>query len=225
MNARACFDAAVEVDRGKQRFVSVGQQRLFAAAARLLLAAPEQQMLPEHQALGLPRQRRRRDERRLDLGLLALVELRKLTVQQIGNHEPQHRVAEKFQRFVVGDAAADVLVGARGVGHRVLEQPAIAESIVDRVLERVELVADPDDFRARDLGAVALDDSARLVRLVRADRDPDFPELVDVHRKHRMQHRGGDDRAHAVGLEQAAHDARLDVGVRAKDDDQVSHGV
>ena len=46
------LDAAVEVDRRDERLVAVGEQRLLAAAAGLLLAAPEQQVIAEVQALG-----------------------------------------------------------------------------------------------------------------------------------------------------------------------------
>ena len=70
------LDAAVEIDRRDQRLVAVGQQRLLAPAAGLLLAAPEQQVIAERQPLGLPRQRRRRHQRRLDLRLLPFVERR-----------------------------------------------------------------------------------------------------------------------------------------------------
>ena len=62
---------------------------------------------------------------------------------------PSTRVAEELQRLVVDDAAADVLVGARGVRHRVLEQPAIAEAVADRLLQRLELVAQPHHLAAR----------------------------------------------------------------------------
>ena len=140
------LDAAIQVDRRDQRLVAVGQQRLLAAAAGLLLAAPEQQVIAERQPLGLPRQRRRRHERRLDLRLLPLVELGKRVEQDVGDDEAEDRVAEELERLVVDHAAADVLVGARGVRHRVLEQAAIAEPVVDRLLQRVELVAQPDDL-------------------------------------------------------------------------------
>ena len=140
------LDAAVEIDRRDQRFVAVGEQRLLAAAARLLLAAPEQQVIAEPQPLGLPRQRRRRHQRRLDLRLLSLVERRELAEQHVGDDEPEHGVAEKLHRLVVDDAAADVLVGARGVRHRVLEQAAIAEAVADGLLQRLELVAQPHDL-------------------------------------------------------------------------------
>ena len=81
--------------------------------------------------------------------------------------EAEQRVAEKLHRLVVDDAAADVLVGARGVGHRVLEQAAIAEAVADRLLQRLELVAQPHHLAVLQLGAVALDDALRLLGLAR----------------------------------------------------------
>jgi ribonuclease-3 len=41
------FDAAVQIDGGDQRFVAVGEQRLLAAAAGLLLPAAEQQVIAD----------------------------------------------------------------------------------------------------------------------------------------------------------------------------------
>ena len=47
------------------------------------------------------------------------------------------------------------------------------------------------------------------------------PSPLDRQRKDRVRHVGRDHRRHAVRLEQAAHDAGFDVGVRAEDDDRV----
>ena len=66
------LDAAVEIDRGDQRLARVGDQRLLPPAAGLLLAAAEQQILAEREPLAQPRERRRRDERRLDFRFLSL---------------------------------------------------------------------------------------------------------------------------------------------------------
>ena len=140
----------------------------------------------------------------------------KLAEQHVGDDEAEQRVAEKLHRLVVGDAAADVLVGARRVGHRVLEQAAIAEAIADRLLQRLELVAQPHDLAVLELGAVALDDALRLVGLAGVDRDAHLGEAVDRHRKDRVRHVGRDHRHDAVGLEQAADDLRFDVGVVRK---------
>ena len=70
--------------------------------------------------------------------------LGKLVEQQVGDEEPEHGVAQEFERLVVADAAADVLVCAGRVGHGVLEQPAVAEAIANRLLQGLELVAQPD---------------------------------------------------------------------------------
>src|SRR5436305_1993646 len=88
------LDPAVQIDRRDQRLVAVREQRLLPASTGLLLPASEQQMFAELQPLGLTRKRRRRDERRLGLRLLALVEVRKLPEEQIRDHEPDDRVAE-----------------------------------------------------------------------------------------------------------------------------------
>ena len=44
---RRRLEAAIEIDRGNQRLVGVGQQRLLEAAAGLLFAAPENQVFAE----------------------------------------------------------------------------------------------------------------------------------------------------------------------------------
>ena len=179
-------------------------------------------MLAEVQALGLPRQRRGRDDRRLGLRLLPLVVLRKIAEQHVGDDESEQRVAEELERLVVDDAAAHVLVRARGVRHRVLEQPAVAEAIADRLLQRLELVAQAHDLPVLQLGAVRLDDPLRFVRFAFVHRNPDFVEAVDGERENRAGHVGGDERHDAVRLQEAAHDPRLDVGVRAEDHDQIA---
>ena len=61
------LDTAVEVNRGQQRLVRVGEQRLLAAAARLLFPAAEEQVPAEVQLLGAAGERGGRDELRLGL--------------------------------------------------------------------------------------------------------------------------------------------------------------
>src|SRR5207248_4445087 len=77
------LDATIEIDRGDERFVAVGEQRLLAAPARLLLAAAEQQMIANLQTLRLARERRRRHEGCLGLRLLTLVVFGTLAKQQV----------------------------------------------------------------------------------------------------------------------------------------------
>src|SRR5204862_4865414 len=104
-----------------------------------------------------------------------------------------------------------------------LHEAAIAEAVTCGALERLELVADPDYAAVRQLGAVALDDPPRLVGVLRVHGDPDLAEPVDRERENRMRKIRGDDRRHAVRLEQAADDARFNVRLRAKDDGEVGH--
>jgi hypothetical protein len=53
------LETAVEIDRGDQRLVGVGEQRLLETATGLFLAAPEDQMFAEPKLLGMPGQRLR----------------------------------------------------------------------------------------------------------------------------------------------------------------------
>ena len=96
-----------------------------------------------------PRERRRRDERRLQLRLLPLVVLRELAEQHVGDDEAEHGVAEELHRLVVEHAAARVLVDARLVRQRVLEQAAVAEAVADPLLERLELRPERHDAGRR----------------------------------------------------------------------------
>ena len=67
-----------------------------------------------------------------------------LAEQRVRHHQPEHRVAEELERLVVDHAARDIFGSARLVGERVLEQPAIAETVADARLQLLELVAQPD---------------------------------------------------------------------------------
>ena len=106
------LDPAVEIDRRDKGLVAVGEQRLFAPAAGLFLAAPEQQVIAEVQPLRLARERRGRHEHGLCFRLLPFVVLGELAKQHVRDDESEHRIAEEFERLVVDDAAAGVFVGA-----------------------------------------------------------------------------------------------------------------
>ena len=166
------LDPAVEVDRGDQRLVAVGDERVLQASAGLLFPAAENQERAEVDLLPEARQRGRRDDRRLQLRLLPLVVLRELAEQHVGDDEAEHRVAEELHRLVVEDAAAGVLVHARAVRQRVLEQPAVLEAIADAALERLELRAERDDPARAVLVAVAVDDPLGVRGVVGVHRDP-----------------------------------------------------
>ena len=51
--------------------------------------------------------------------------------QHVGHDEAEHGVAEELQRLVVDDAARGVLVRARPMRQRVLEQAEVAELVAD----------------------------------------------------------------------------------------------
>jgi hypothetical protein len=181
-------------------------------------------VVAEPHLLGLPRERLRGDDRRLDLRLLPLVVLGKPAEERLGDHETEHGVAEELERLVVEDAARRVLGRARLVRERVLEQPAVAEAVGDAALEVVELVAQPDDAAA-DVLAVALDDAPRLVRGVGGDGDADVLERVDRHRPDRLRIARPAEARDSVAVEQRHHDARFDVGSRREDDHRFHSGV
>ena len=130
-NCARRLEAAVEVDRRDQRFAGVGQQRLLAAAAGLLLAAAEDHVVAEPELLGHLGERRGRHQVGLDLRLLSFGVRRERAEQRLGHDQAEHRVAEELERLVVGDAAARILVRLRLVRQRVLEQAAIAEAVAD----------------------------------------------------------------------------------------------
>ena len=56
-------------------------------------------------------------------------------VQAVGDHQPQHRVAEKLQTLVVGQSA--VLIGVRTMG-----QGSQKQRLVDRLIDHREQVGD-----------------------------------------------------------------------------------
>src|SRR5690606_21546383 len=107
------LEPAVQVQRRDERLAAVGEQRLLAPPSRLLLAPSEQQVVAEPDAGRERGERRRRDQRRLGLGLLALGEVRELVIEQVRDQEAEHRVPEELQRLVVEHAAGGVLVRAR----------------------------------------------------------------------------------------------------------------
>src|SRR5690349_2937528 len=95
---RHLLDAAVEIDRGNQRFITVGEQRLLAASTGFLLAAPEEQVLAKVESLGEPGERRRGNQRRFHFRFPAFVARGETAKQQIGDRKAQDRVAEQLER-------------------------------------------------------------------------------------------------------------------------------
>src|SRR5688572_23492357 len=100
--------------------------------------------------------------------------MRKLTKQQIGNHEAEHGVAKELHRLVVEDAARGILVGLRSMRQRVLQQSQILEAIANGALERAETVAQANRARADGI-LMRCDQIARHLRLRLFDTDAQLP--------------------------------------------------
>ena len=80
-----------------------------------------------------------RDERGANLRLRPFVEIRVLAIERLRDHKAHDRVAEELERLVVAHPAGYVLVRARAVRERVLEERGIAEAVADARLERRNL--------------------------------------------------------------------------------------
>src|SRR5262249_55881666 len=108
-----------------------------------------------------------------------------------------------------------------------LEQPDIAETVAGRPLQRVELIPQADDLARRELGSMAVDQSARLLDVFLVHGQADVAEAFDRQREDAPHRAGRDDGRNPVRFEQPAHDARLHVGVRPEDHDEGTggHGV
>ena len=82
------------------------------------------------------------------------MEVRELAEQHVGDDEAEHGIAEELERLVVEHAAARVLVRARLVRQRVLEEAAVAEAVVDPLLERFEFLPDGNNDGTGRVGPV-----------------------------------------------------------------------
>ena len=112
--------------------------------------------------------------------------------QHVGDDEAEHGVAEELERLVVDDAARGVLVRARPVRQRVLEQAEVAELVADALLERPERLAEPPDFGGGRLVEVAGDQLARRARpiaLGTLTRNSVWPNRIGKHRRRQRRRR------------------------------------
>ena len=73
------------------------------------------------------------DDGRPQLGQLALGQVGVVAVQRVGDHEPEHGVAEELQALVVGQPAVLVRVGA-------VRQGTQQQRLVDRLAHDLEEV-------------------------------------------------------------------------------------
>ena len=130
-------DAAIQIHRGQHRLHRVRQNGRTAAAAAALLALAQHQKVAQMQALGHLMQALLAHQRGADAGQLALRQVGVLAVQIVRRHEAQHRVAQKLQPLVAGDAHAPVLVGVGAVVQGAAQQLTVGERIAQPFLQLI----------------------------------------------------------------------------------------
>src|SRR4051794_15205233 len=107
------LEAAGEVDRPDHRLDGVGQDRRLLAASGGVLAAAELDVGAEPDRAADAGQRAGIDDRRAELGQMALGEVGVGAVEGLGDDDAEHGVAEELEALVGRQAA--VLVGVRAV--------------------------------------------------------------------------------------------------------------
>ena len=139
-DARGHPVALVEEDRAGHRLEGVGEQGGQLARPGLGRALAEQQRLAEVEALAEAGQRHRVDQRRAQLGELALVVGGEAPEQVLADDQLEHGVAEVLETLVVVARTARLaaLVVPRGVGHRLAEQLETPEADPEPLLQGVE---------------------------------------------------------------------------------------
>ena len=120
---------AVQIHGGKYGLGGVGQYGGPAAAAALLLALAQQQIIAQVQGLGHLVQALLTHQGGADAGQVALRQLRVLFEQVLGGHKAQHGVAQEFQALVAAYTLAAVLVGVGAVVQGGTEQLRVAEGV------------------------------------------------------------------------------------------------
>ena len=164
--------AAVEIDRADQRLADVGEDRGARPAAGVGLRSAEPQRRAKidrarHVGAGLAAHEIGEPPRQF-----ALVGLGKGAKQHVGDDQPEHVVAEKFEPLIaVGAAAAGE---RRDVGERALEQIAVLEPVADGLFQR----------RSRQRRACGAPRLARRGRLLGARR-PAAARSFDLRRRFR----------------------------------------
>ena len=184
-------------------------------------------MIAEAQPLGRARQRRRsRRATAFIFDFSPSSNSGKLAEQQVGDDEAEHGVAEELERLVVDDAAARRprwrarcassrarAARGRGTGSRSPSAAPRTRRAAARAGRSGSSVRWPSMMRR----ASSASSSRTEMRT--------SPRPLTVSGKIVCGTSDDDDRRHAVRLEQPAHDARLDVGVRPEDDDEVRHAA
>src|SRR5690606_5562064 len=88
------------------------EDRIFIAAAGLLFATTEQQVLPQAEAAGNLSERNRRNDSGTALGELTFGHIGEGLVQHRRDGKAENRVAQEFEALVVRNGSVLVSVGA-----------------------------------------------------------------------------------------------------------------
>ena len=126
--------AAVEVEGGDEGFKGVRHDAGAGAAAAVLFAPAQTQVIAEIDLLSELEQCALADEAGADAGQIALGAVGIGVEQVVRRDDLQHAVAQKFQPLVVLDRGA-ALVGIAGMGQRNAQQRRIFECIVQDLLQ------------------------------------------------------------------------------------------
>ena len=126
---------AVQIDGGEHGLRGVCQNGRALTSAAQLLTVAQLQVLAQLQILGHLVQALLAHQCGADAGQIALRQVGVLGVQVLRRHEAQHRIAQKLQTFVAGDAPGAVLVGVGAVVQGVFQQRGAAEGIAQLCLQ------------------------------------------------------------------------------------------
>ena len=123
-------------------FEAVGEQHRLAATAVALLSAAEAEMVTEMERLCDIAEMPAADQRGTQTGEIAFLKIGKGFVERLRDDETEDCVAEELELFVVVRALETLFKGERTVCHRALEQGAIAEAMLQGLLERFQRALD-----------------------------------------------------------------------------------
>src|SRR5215218_6034442 len=128
-------EALVEVDGAEQGLEGVGQDGGLVPAARQLLAPAQAHGVADPELAGHLGEHVHVDRGRPQLGQLPLGQVGEGAVDDVGDDQAEHGVAEELEALVGGQAAVLVGVGAVGEGPDVqlLAAEADAEGLLDRL--------------------------------------------------------------------------------------------
>ena len=117
----------IEVVGADHRFHGVGHDRLLAAPAGTLLAAPDQEVLLQTQLQRPVVQGVLADHERLDARQLTFGAPPARGVELVADRQTQDRITEKLQLLIVGNGAGARLMRIGAVTQRQIEQTQVAE--------------------------------------------------------------------------------------------------